>query len=124
MAGQQFAVLGLVEIAQGAIDDGRAHLATALDAARVDASLHDAAVLLAHVAALAVAEGRVRDAVRLRAVSDATMTRLGLAHWPMLEDARTAAMGGRPLTVDGEVDVDVLEADPWEELANELATTR
>ncbi len=108
LAGQQYAILGLIEIAQGCLDDGRAHLATSLDAARIEGSLHDAAVLLAHVAVLAVAEGRVRDAARLRAVSDATMTRLGLAHWPMLEDARMAAMGGKPLESDVAINAEVL----------------
>ena len=123
MAGQQYAVLGLVEIAQGEIDDARAHLATALEAARIEASMHDAAVLLAHVAVLAAAEGRESDALRLRAISDATMTRLGLAHWPMLEDTRIAVMGGRPLEVDAVVAAEMAEADPWEALARELDTS-
>ena len=120
MAGQQYAVLGLVEIAQGRIDDGRAHLAKALEAARVEGSLLDAAVLLAHVAVLAAVEGRTSDAARLRAVADEAMNSLGLAHWPMLEDARLAAMGGRPLQSDVAVSAEVLGADPWEELAREL----
>lgn len=120
MAGQQFAVLALVEIAQGELDAGRVHLATALATARIEASLHDAAVLLAHTAVLAVAEGRMSDAARLRAVSDMTMTRLGLAQWPMLEDARVAAMGGKVIERDLVVSAEVADVDPWEELAKKL----
>ncbi|MFL6287554.1 MAG: ATP-binding protein, partial [Actinomycetes bacterium] len=115
-AGQQYAMLALVEIAQGRIEQGRVHLVTAHEAALVEGSLVDAGVLLGHVAVLKVAEGRPTDAARLRAVADATMSRLGLSHWPMLEDARLAAMGGTPIAEDVALASDALEADPWEEL--------
>jgi predicted ATPase len=120
MAGQQNALLGLIEIAQGRVDDGRTHLAAALEAARIERSLVDAAVLLGHVVVLAVAEGRASDALRLRAIADATMARLGLAHWPMLEDARLAAMGGKPLDDAVVITPEELGMDPWEALAREL----
>ncbi len=118
LAGQQYGVLALVEIAQGRLADGRAHLATAFDAARIEASLVDAAVLLANVAVLAAVEGRENDAIRLRRVADATMARLGLAHWPMLEDARRAAMGGE-MPEDAGTD-GAADPHPWDELAREL----
>jgi hypothetical protein len=80
----------------------------------------DAGVLLGHVAVLKFAEGRPADAARLRAVADATMSRLGLTHWPMLEDARLAAMGGRPIADHVALTADALDADPWEELRRAL----
>ena len=62
-------MLALVEIAQGRIDEARVHLATALEVARLEGSLQDAAVLLGHVAVLVAVEGRASDAARLRAVA-------------------------------------------------------
>jgi hypothetical protein len=121
LACQQYAMLGLVEIAQGRIDDGRLHLATALAVAHIEWSLLDAAVLLGHAAVLATAEGRPSDATRLRAIADATMTRLGLAEWPLLEQARGAAMSNLPAADGVAIDTDAVDADPWEELANALA---
>ena len=122
MAGQQYAMLALVEIAQGRLEDGRSHLCRALGAARVEASVVDAAVLLGHAAVLAAAEGKTEEAGRLRAASDATMSRLGLMQWPMFEGARSAALGGRAVQPT-ELGADVLELDPWDELARALAPT-
>ena len=48
------------------------------------------------------------------------MTRLGLAHWPMLEDARAAAMGDTPPWDDVVISAEVQNADPWEELTKAL----
>jgi predicted ATPase len=120
LAGQQNGILGLVEIAQGRIAEGRIHFAAALEAARIEGSLHDAAVLLAHLAVLAAVEGRAGDAVRLRGVADEAMARLGLGHWPMLEEARAAVMGGRSFDRDVALSPDAHQADPWAELAREL----
>ena len=122
MAGQQYAMLALVEIAQGRLEDGRSHLCRALGAARVEASVVDAAVLLGHAAVLAAAEGKTEEAGRLRAASDATMSRLGLMQWPMFEGARRAALGGRAVE-PAELGADVLDLDPWDELARALAPT-
>ena len=52
------------------------------------------------------------------------MSRLGLTHWPMLEDARLAAMGGTPIAEDVVLTSDALEADPWEELRRALPVDR
>jgi len=120
LTSQQYGMLGLVEIAQGHMSEGRAHLETALEFARLEGSLQDAAVLLCHVAVLLAVEGRGEDAARLRAVGDAAMTRLGLAHWPMLEDARVIALNGTPLGDAGVRSAGADVADPWEELGKEL----
>ena len=96
LAGQQYAQLALAAIAQGDIDDGRRQLAAAFDALHEDQDLLDVAFLLGHAAVLAAAEGRVADATRARAVSDALMARLGLVHWHMYEGARVAALGTGP----------------------------
>ena len=93
LAGQQYAQLALAAIAQGDVEDGRRQLAAAFDALREDHDLLDVAFLLGHAAVLAAAEGRVADATRARAVSDALMARLGLVHWHMYEGARVAALG-------------------------------
>jgi predicted ATPase len=126
LACQQYAMLGLVEVAQGRTDDGRVHFGEALEVALLEGSLLDAAVLLGDVAVLAAAEGNPDDAVRLRAVADATMTRLGLAEWPLLEQARLAAMPGAAdegaVVVNSEaIRSDAVDADPWEVLAKALA---
>ncbi len=122
LAGQQSAMLALVEIAQGRLEDARGHLSAALEVGSLEGSQLDAAVLLAHAAVLAAAEGNPSDAAHLRAVADATMTRLGLAHWPMLEAARAAAMGDAPPWDDVVASTEIQNADPWEELAKALET--
>ncbi len=118
---QQHGQLALVAIARGQIDEGRRHFADAVDVLDTDRTRLDVAVLLGHASVLAAAEGRSVDAARARSVSDAEMARLGLAHWHMFEDARTAALatgGERTLRVEPAETVNAL---PWEVLQATLA---
>ena len=116
---QQYGQLALVAIARGRMDEARHHFAAALDVLRADRTRLDVAFLLAHASVLAAAEGRRAHAARARSVSDAEMARLGLAHWHMFEDARTAAFdtGGERRPID---DADA-DAQPWEVLQATLA---
>ncbi len=120
LAGQQYAQLALAAVAQGDLDDGRRQLATAFDALHEDHELLDVAFLLGHAAVLAAAEGRMADAGRARAVSDALMARLGLAHWSMYEGARVAALGTGPEPVPADPHADVGDTDPWDLLRDTL----
>ena len=79
------------------------------------------AFLLGHAAVLAAAEGRGADAARARSVSDAEMTRLGLAHWHIFEDARVAALGTGWENGPSGVDADTADAHPWDVLQATLA---
>ncbi len=114
LAGQQYAQLALAAIAQGDIDDGRRQLAAAFEALHPDHDLLDVAFLLGHSAVLAAAEGRVADATRARAVSDALMARLGLVHWHMYEGARVAALGTGPDPVQADPHADLGDTEPWD----------
>lgn len=116
LAGQQYAQLALAAIAQGDVDDGRRQLAAAFEALHEDHNLLDVAFLLGHAAVLAAAEGRVSDATRARAVSDALMARLGLVHWHVFEGARVAALGTGPAQVPADTHADLVDTDPWDVL--------
>ena len=118
---QQYGQLALVAIAQGQMDQAHHHFAAALGVLGVDRTRLDVAFLLGHAAVLAAAEGRTAQAARARSVSDAEMTRLGLAHWHMFEDARIAALpaGSEHGPVSDPADDAV--ARPWEVLLTTLA---
>ena len=118
---QQYGQLALVAIAQGQIDEARRHFAAALDILGIEQTRVDVAVLLGHSSVLAAAEGRRADAARARSVSDAEMARLGLAHWHMFEDARSAALAGRGEGPLGGDHADFLDALPWDVLQATLA---
>ena len=124
---QQYAQLALVAIAQGQTDEARRHFTAALEVLGVDRTRLDVAFLLGHAAVLAAAEGRGGDAARARSVSDAEMTRLGLAHWQTFEGARTAALAagtdrGRGMVQGPSVSAaDTADADPWDVLQATLA---
>ena len=79
------------------------------------------AFLLGHAAVLAAAEGRGADADRARSVSDAEVTRLGLSHWHMFEEARVAALAtGSELGRSGD-HAETADAHPWDVLQATLA---
>ena len=112
LVGQQQAQLALAAIAQGRVDEGRRLFALAYETLHEERTQVDVAFLLGHAAVLAAAEGRQVDAARARALSDALMQRLGLAHWSMFEGTRLALSGEvAPAGLDGEDEV--LDADPW-----------
>lgn len=121
LSSQQHGQLALIAIAQGRNDEARRHFAAALDVLGADRTRIDVAVLLGDAAVLAAAEGRGADAARARSVSDAEMARLGLAHWHMFEDARSAALaaGGEP--IPGGDPAETAGAVPWEVLQATLA---
>ena len=124
LTSQQYGQMALVSIGGGDLDQARHYFAAALDALGDDRTRLDVAFLLGHAAVLAAAEGRADASDRARAVSDAEMARLGLAHWHMFEASRAAAVTtGResgPTTVD-DADADA-DAGPWEVLQAALGT--
>ncbi len=91
---QQRGVLGLAAILQGHLDAGRDQLVAAREVLRTVPGQVQAALLLGPASALAAAEGRTDDAILASAVSDAVLGRLGLARWPMHEQARLALAPG------------------------------
>ena len=99
----------------------RRHFAAALDVLGADRTRIDVAVLLGHAAVLAAAEGRGADAARARNVSDAEMARLGLAHWHMFEDARSAALAAAGAHLPNGDPAETAGAVPWEVLRATLA---